>query len=212
MNIKERRKELGLSQAELGKLVGLSQQHIQRIENGYDISLDKISLFAQALKLPIQDLLPDILKNIPLSTENDLHENLIKIDMLDTVACCGKGIENLAENVNGKWLMPLVDFRQITMAAPDDIKMIKVKGDSMEPTLKEGDWVLVDTSRLSPDSDGIFLLRLATGLAVKRLQGGVSENITIKSDNPKYDNIPSTIGEIHILGKVIYTLKAEKVG
>lgn len=76
--------------------------------------------------------------------------------MLDAVACCGTGIENLNENVNGKWLMPLIDFRQITMSAPENIKMIKVKGDSMEPTLKEGDWVLVDISRISPDSDGLF--------------------------------------------------------
>ena len=49
----------------------------------------------------------------------------ISIDMLDAVACCGTGIENLNENVNGKWLMPLIDFRQITMSAPENIKMIK---------------------------------------------------------------------------------------
>lgn len=136
----------------------------------------------------------------------------IAVDMLDTTACCGNGIENFAENVNGKWLMPLADFRQITMTAPDNIKLLKVRGDSMEPTLKEGDWVLVDITHVAPDSDGMFLLRMSTGLAVKRLQGGITQDVIVKSDNPKYDNITANIGEIRILGKVIYTLKADKVG
>lgn len=133
--------------------------------------------------------------------------------MLDAVACCGTGIENLNENVNGKWLMPLIDFRQITMSAPENIKMIKVKGDSMEPTLKEGDWVLVDISRISPDSDGLFLLRLAGGLAVKRIQCGLGNSINVLSDNENYPPLPPTsLEEIPIVGKVIYTLTAEKVG
>lgn len=116
----------------------------------------------------------------------------ISIDMLDAVACCGTGIENLNENVNGKWLMPLIDSRQITMSAPENIKMIKVKGDSMEPTLKEGDWVLVDISRISPDSDGLFLLRLAGGLAVKRIQCGLGNSINVLSDNKNYPPLPPT--------------------
>lgn len=62
MNIKERRKELGMSQAELGKKVGLSQQHVQRIENGYEIGSDLIPLFSKALQVPIYELLPDNLK------------------------------------------------------------------------------------------------------------------------------------------------------
>lgn len=187
-------------------------------------------ILAQILEVPEQELTDiDLSTNIsPLHFDgisalidgtqkfiNNLRQknmSTISIDMVDAVACCGDGNENLQENVNGRWLMPLVDFRQITMSAPENIKMIKVKGDSMEPTLKEGDWVLVDISRISPDSDGMFLLRLTTGLAVKRLQGGVSENITIKSDNAKYDNLTTNLEEIRILGKVIYTLTAEKVG
>ena len=136
----------------------------------------------------------------------------VAVDMLDTTACCGNGIENFAENVNGKWLMPLADFRQITMTAPDNIKLLKVKGDSMLPTLKEDDWVMVDITKKSPDSDGLFLLILANGLAVKRVQCGLGNNITVLSDNPKYAPLPATLEEVPIAGKVIYTLTAEKVG
>lgn len=139
-------------------------------------------------------------------------DDIISIDMLDTTACCGSGIENLTENISGKWLMPLVDFRQISMSAPENIKLLKVKGDSMLPTLKEDDWVMVDITKKSPDSDGLFLLILANGLAVKRVQCGLGNNITVLSDNPKYAPLPATLEEVPIAGKVIYTLTAEKVG
>ena len=139
-------------------------------------------------------------------------DDIISIDMLDATACCGSGIENLTENISGKWLMPLVDFRQISMSLPENIKLLKVKGDSMIPTLKEDDWVMVDITKKSPDSDGLFLLILANGLAVKRVQCGLGNNITVLSDNPKYAPLPATLEEVPIAGKVIYTLTAEKVG
>lgn len=187
-------------------------------------------ILAQILEVPEQELTDiDLSTNIsPLHFDgisalidgtqkfiNNLRQknmSTISIDMVDAIACCGDGNENLQENVNGRWLMPLVDFRQITMSAPENIKMIKVKGDSMEPTLKEGDWVLVDISRISPDSDGLFLLRLAGGLAVKRVQCGLGNDISVLSDNKKYPPLPATLEEIPIVGKVIYTLAAEKVG
>lgn len=58
MNIKERRKELGMSQAELGKKVGLSQQHVQRIENGYEIGSDLIPLFQKHYKCQYMSFYP----------------------------------------------------------------------------------------------------------------------------------------------------------
>lgn len=139
-------------------------------------------------------------------------KDIASIDMLDVTACCGNGIENLTENVAGQWVMPMPDFRQITMSAPENIKLLRVKGDSMNPTLKDGDWVMVDITRKAPDSDGLFLLLLANGLAVKRVQCGLGQNITVISDNPIYAPIPATLEEVPIAGKVIYTLKAEKVG
>lgn len=58
-NIRNRRKELGMSQDELAKKVGYtSRSTIARIENGeIDISRSKIIAFAEALKTTPMDLL-----------------------------------------------------------------------------------------------------------------------------------------------------------
>jgi ribosome-binding protein aMBF1 (putative translation factor) len=52
--IKNRRKELNLSQENLAKKVGKKRPYISRIENGEDIRLSNFSLLANALGLSIQ--------------------------------------------------------------------------------------------------------------------------------------------------------------
>lgn len=136
----------------------------------------------------------------------------IKIDILDVTACCGSGNDIAQEQVTGAWQMSTADFRAISLTSdPKNIKMIKTCGDSMAPTINEGDWCLVDISLNSLLSDGLYLIRLSSGLAVKRIQGGLGENITVKSDNPQYDPINAALSDINIIGRVIYILNAKKV-
>lgn len=52
--IKNRRKELKLSQNDLAELIGKKRPYISRIENGEDIRLSNLTLIANALKLSIQ--------------------------------------------------------------------------------------------------------------------------------------------------------------
>ena len=52
--IKNRRKELKLSQNDLAELIGKKRPYISRIENGEDIRLSNFSLIANVLNLSIQ--------------------------------------------------------------------------------------------------------------------------------------------------------------
>jgi len=52
--IKNRRKELKLSQNDLAKLINKKRPYISRIENGEDIRLSNLQLIANALNLSIQ--------------------------------------------------------------------------------------------------------------------------------------------------------------
>lgn len=177
---------------------------------------------AQILKVPEQEL-TDLPLSLPFPGKLNILEGLfaqnnstgtVQIDIISATACCGSGNEILAEDITGHWIIPQADFHTLPFsAAPDNIKMLRVSGDSMEPTLKDGDWILADISRKSPDSDGIYLLQLSTGLAVKRLQGSITpDTIIIKSDNPVYNPENANLKDVIILGRVIYILKTEKVG
>ena len=52
--IKNRRKELKMSQDELAELVGKKRPYISRIENGEDIRISNLVLIANALNLSLQ--------------------------------------------------------------------------------------------------------------------------------------------------------------
>lgn len=132
------------------------------------------------------------------------------LDIIDVEACCGNGKECLSEKSLGQVSIPLDTFKSITNTSPDKVKLIKASGDSMEPTIKDSDMVWVDTSNNFISSDGIYLLKMPTGLAIKRVQAGMSD-ITVKSDNPKYSDITSSVEEVNVIGKVVYIWNGRKV-
>ena len=85
--------------------------------------------------------------------------------------------------------------------------LLHIGDDSMEPTLSDGDEVLVDASdHGSRLRDGIYVLRSDDTLVVKRIAikpGG--RQITIASDNPAYPTWHDMDrSEVHVVGRVIW--------
>jgi phage repressor protein C with HTH and peptisase S24 domain len=86
------------------------------------------------------------------------------------------------------------------------MSLIRVDGDSMEPTLMDGDLVLVDRGRNFVDpAGGIYAITIDDESAVKRLQPIFpSSRMRIISDNPVYPPIEADPDQIRISGKVIW--------
>ena len=95
----------------------------------------------------------------------------------------------------------------ICASGPDQLSVIKVQGDSMLPTLGDGDPILVDrgdgAARLR---DGIYVMRSDDTLLVKRVtRSPASRTIRLTSDNPVYPDIGDcNADEIDIIGRVIW--------
>lgn len=98
-------------------------------------------------------------------------------------------------------------LRQLCKGRPDDLSIIRVQGDSMYPSLADGDDIMVDRSDAGERlHDGIYVLRRDDTLMVKRLAvHPASRRITISSDNGSYptwaDCEPSSID---IIGRVVW--------
>jgi len=101
-------------------------------------------------------------------------------------------------------------IRQELRASPSDLYLIYVDGESMEPTLRPGDIILVDHRDQAQARDGVYVLRLDGTLLVKRLQklpGGIIE---VTSDNPAYKSFTLKLAEMKeqnfdIIGRVVWT-------
>jgi phage repressor protein C with HTH and peptisase S24 domain len=86
---------------------------------------------------------------------------------------------------------------------PEMLSAIAVAGDSMEPTLRDGDEILVDRTPRRP-RDGIHVVRVDGALLVKRLETGRPGLLVLRSDNKAYDPIELTPGEIEVIGRAVW--------
>ena len=94
-------------------------------------------------------------------------------------------------------------------ALPDDLVLIHSIGDSMEPTIRSGDLLLVDRNKKSKmKGDGIYLINLDDGLLVKRIEWLVDGSVVIRGDNAivsREQKLSSTdLEKLHILGRVVW--------
>ncbi len=86
---------------------------------------------------------------------------------------------------------------------PAMLSAIAVAGDSMEPTLRDGDEILVDRTPRGL-RDGIHVVRLDDALLVKRLDTGRPGRVALVSDNPAYRTIELGPGELEVIGRVVW--------
>lgn len=85
-----------------------------------------------------------------------------------------------------------------------DMVLIKVSGDSMEPTLLNGDLVLVDRGRnyLEPQG-GVYAIALDDVIMIKRVQP-TGDRVRIISDNKMYEPFEVAADQVKVNGKVIW--------
>jgi len=99
-------------------------------------------------------------------------------------------------------------LKALTGTPPSRLSIVRVDGDSMSPTLNDGDDILVDlddcVERLR---DGIYVLRVDEAVVVKRLAlNPMGKRVTVQSDNPAYADWPDCgLDEIHCIGRVIWS-------
>ena len=124
-------------------------------------------------------------------------------------------IEMISPNVLcgtvGFFSFPLADFANMTATSADTVKAVRVSGDSMAPTLKDGDYILADISESRFSTDGLYLISLSDNLIVKRLQQINDTEFLVLSDNTNYKSVTLKIKDITIAGKIVYILRGEKI-
>ncbi len=92
----------------------------------------------------------------------------------------------------------------LTASAPDLLAIVRVRGDSMTPTLLDGDWVLVDKAQRRVSQEGIYALRVFEDSWIKRISLNLRDRLVrIISDNPVVPMQELPEAEIDVIGRVI---------
>lgn len=117
------------------------------------------------------------------------------------------GMTFAAEHVRDYWRLPPFLLAGMGLK-PHDTIVLPVQGDSMLPTLNEGDFVFVDTRHRLPSPDGLYALTDEFGgIVVKRLEilGRREDEVFIRviSDNERHPARERMLSEMRIIGRVV---------
>lgn len=107
--------------------------------------------------------------------------------------------------VTGEWQIPPEITRHHMGADPRQVLILPVRGDSMEPTLRPGDRVMVDLTDTIPNDGGIFVLDEGNGPLVKRIRlkpGTSPAMIEVISDNAYVGKYELAADQVRVIGRV----------
>ncbi len=133
---------------------------------------------------------------------------LVSVPRLDVDASAGPGALDNDERRVGRIGFDSFWLRRLGVGGgtPDRLSLIRVDGDSMAPTLADGDEILVDRDDAAGRlRDGIYVLRIEGTLVVKRLAVGPGGRINVRSDNEAYPGWPDVEpGAVDLVGRVVW--------
>jgi len=132
---------------------------------------------------------------VPLIYEGDseLNDGIV-IPLLENAASAGYGEGLDEDDVPARY----VQVPRYLSKYPH-LASLPVKGDSMEPTLHDGDLVVCDGGGW--DGDGIYVLKTYDTAYVKRVQLS-TDGYKVISDNKMYDSFTESVEKLSIVGKV----------
>ena len=109
-----------------------------------------------------------------------------------------------------RWYLPDAMLRQEVRANPEDLRVVSVRGDAMEPLLSEGDRLVIDTARRCPTTGELCVLWDGNGLAVRRVEivhGTEPAQWRLTTANPNYAPTTRLAGEARIVATVLWIFR-----
>jgi phage repressor protein C with HTH and peptisase S24 domain len=196
-------RERNIDYSALSRLLGRNPSYIQQfLKRGSPRKLDDEDLGVLAKFFGVN---VEVLGGPPAGKVS--RNPLIEIPLLDVQASAGHGALTEVEAYYSRFGFDECWLRKLTPSQPNSLSVIRVDGDSMEPTLSDGDEVMIDRSdnglRLR---DGIYVLRSDDMLVIKRLAlGPKGRQISIVSDNRAYPSWHDVDRRsVHVVGRVLW--------
>ena len=205
---------LGVTQERLAAAMGVKVDRVKSLLGGKAANLRQAEIAGLVKEFHLN---PDyfIKDGAPMRTATDEHASsgsmdwsgYIQVPQYDVRASAGNGSvvheENVVDHLVFKrdWIVRSMGLN------PKALALIDVRGDSMSPTINDGDLILLDTREGQQTTEGIYAINLAGGLLVKRLRLRLSGTIEVVSDNERYGTETISgeqLAQLHIVGRVVW--------
>tara|TARA_B110000196_G_scaffold233795_1_gene202241 strand:+ start:4619 stop:5239 length:621 start_codon:yes stop_codon:yes gene_type:complete len=199
--VKERRKELDLTQVKLSEMIGIAQQSLQRIEDGTTKTTKKINELAKALQCTPEFLQFGVIENINSNVSPGPAIKATAPLISWVQAGAWSEISEIKAYDAERFMCP-VNCSDLTF-------VLKVQGVSMEPKFHEGDLIFVDpeaecihgsyvVARLDDNNEATFKQLI--------IESGQK---FLKAANPNWpEQLIPINGNCTLVGKVIFAGKS----
>lgn len=213
--LREERDRLGLTQTEVGDIAGVTKNTQRLYETDqrspkadYLAALDAAGVDVSYVLTGRRGLeagvtAQRVADGAPVAAANGPGPGLAEVKLYDVEGAAGAGRSLEGEQVEGQLYFPEAQLAALGIS-PGQVAGVKVRGDSMEGTLADGDWVLVDLANRDPRREGVFLLWVSGERRIKRVQRLAGGALYLISDNEHYKPemiTPEQMGEVEILGR-----------
>lgn len=204
--LKARADQIGITPAHVAELAGVNRSFVYDILRGRSTrpSIKRLADVARVLKVDRDWLLHGIgeVEGRPPLIENE-DESFVAVARAGARPTSGS--EAPADNPERAYHFRRSWIRQKLRASHSQLRIMLVQGDSMAPTLFDGDAVLVDLSQTTPAPPGIFVMDDGMGLVAKRLEHIPNSDppaVRVISDNKLYPEHECTADDIKIVGRI----------
>jgi len=210
----------GLNQKKLALKAGLNETAVRDIRKGKSKHPrhDTVEKLAHALGCSAIELLNPNIKNINVdkidTTLRDINNSQIektlsnlKISLLPLFDCSVPAPYPLDKTKSRKcWPAPHLLTERLSGGHRDNLFSIVIRGDSMLPTLKDSDLVIIDVRSRNIYRDGLYILHYEGGLICRRISLGATKGkVKIICDNKNF-SVSETVSiqSLTIAGRVVW--------
>ncbi|WP_417536309.1 XRE family transcriptional regulator [Methylophaga sp.] len=201
----------GVTQTDIANAVGISQAAVQKLAAGKSKTSSKIKDIADYLGVnriwlefgEQEDL---VVGEFDLWSGSDSSGDEVDVPFLkDTELAAGNGLEPNQDYNGFKLKFARSTLRRLGVE-PSNAVCVSVKGDSMEPVLKDGSTVGVDKGRKSIVDGKMYAVSIRGLLKIKVLTQLSSSTVRVKSYNSaEYPDEDVDISEINVEGWVFWS-------
>ena len=216
--LRRARKKAGLTQKQLAEKSGVTQVTISHLETGITNKTSQAYELASALGVRTDWLLTGqgpmypgqgdlVLRKHRITEVREPtadYDSIRKVNIRPNAGITGYAIEVCEEE--GRPLYFPAGWLEEKGYKPQDLVALRVNGRSMEPSLHDGDMIVIDTSDTEPREGDVYVLNMEGEIVVKRLRK-IRGMWIATSDNPdktRYPDKPIDNEFTRIIGRVVF--------
>ena len=192
--------------AELGVPVAalmVDEDSVHQTSDEQEVGVGAALVAAEGMKSYVAGASPIVLE----LADEDRELRFQVVPRYDVRASAGPGNGSVDEEQIGEVAFEVNWMRRHLGRSGRGFASIEVRGDSMQPTLLNGDEIIIDRHVHRVDVNGIYVIALRGDLLVKRIQRMLDGSLVVKSDNAAYE--PETISaeraeEFRVVGRMVW--------